>query len=394
MGTYNRQDIVFTRGEGSWLIAEDGTRYLDFNCGIAVNALGHAHPVLVEALQNQASKLWHTSNLYRVAGQERLAEQLMALTFADKVFFTNSGAEACEGAIKTARRYHFVNGNPERWRTITFKGAFHGRTLATIAAGGNETYLEGFGEPADGFDVIELGDLDDVKDAITEQTGAVLIEPILGEGGVRVVPDDFMRGLRDLCDEHGILLILDEVQTGASRTGKLFAYQWSGIEPDIMAIAKGIGGGFPLGAFLATNEVAKGMVPGTHGTTYGGNQLAMAVGTAVLDIIAEPDFLDGVQQKALRLKQELAAIKDEFSDIVEEIRGQGLLIGLKLIPPMGDLVSACAAQGLLTVGAAENTMRLIPALNMPDEDLVEGVKRLTTALADLRQALADSKPES
>src|SRR5690606_10106994 len=334
MDTYERQDIVFERGEGSWLISTTGERYLDFGSGVAVNLLGHAHPKLVEVLTDQAHKVWHTSNLYRIAGQERLAERLCAVTFAEKVFFCNSGAEACEGAIKLARRYHHVCGRPERYRIITFQGAFHGRTLATIAAAGNEKYLDGFGPRMPGFDVLPLGDMAAVEAAIGPETAAIMVEPVQGEGGIRVVPAEDLRQLRELCDKHGLLLVLDEVQCGFGRTGKLFAHEWAGITPDVMAIAKGLGGGFPVGAFLATAEAAKGMVPGTHGSTFGGNPLAMAVGNAVLDVVLEPGFLEAVQHKANRLKQELARIKDEHPDVVEEIRGLGLLTGIRMKPPV------------------------------------------------------------
>jgi acetylornithine/N-succinyldiaminopimelate aminotransferase len=385
MPTYGRQDVVFERGEGSWLISTTGERYLDFASGVAVNALGHAHPHLVEALTKQAATLWHTSNLYRVAGQERLAERLCAETFADKVFFCNSGAEACEGAIKTARRYHFASGHPEKTRIITFKGAFHGRTLATIAAAGNEKYLEGFGPDMPGFDNLPFGDHDALLAAITPETAAIMIEPVQGEGGIRVVPHQCLKGLRELCDKHGLLLIFDEVQCGVGRTGKLFAHEWAGIQPDIMAIAKGIGGGFPVGAFMATAEAAKGMVPGTHGSTFGGNPLAMAVGNAVLDVVLEPGFLEAVQQKALRFKQELARIKDEHADKIEEIRGSGLLMGVRLKPAYasGDLVKAATAERFLTVGAGDNVVRLIPPLNIADADIAEASSRLSKALKSL-----------
>jgi acetylornithine/N-succinyldiaminopimelate aminotransferase len=383
MPTYARQNVVFERGEGAWLISTSGERYLDFASGVAVNALGHTHPKLIAALTEQAHKLWHSSNLYRVAGQERLAERLCAATFADKVFFCNSGAEACEGAIKLARRYHFANGAPERWRIITFKGAFHGRTLATIAAAGNEKHLEGFGQPADGFDLVALGDLEAVVKAIGPQTAAIMVEPVQGEGGVRVVDLQFLQALRQLADKHGLLLILDEVQSGMGRTGKLFAHEWSSVTPDVMAIAKGIGGGFPVGAFLASNEAAKGMVPGTHGSTFGGNPLAMAVGNAVLDAILEPGFLDHVQAVALRLKQELARIKDEFPNLVEEVRGSGLLTGIKVKPPYGDVVNACTAEKLLTVGAGDNVVRLLPPLNVTEAEIMESTRRLAAALRRL-----------
>jgi acetylornithine/N-succinyldiaminopimelate aminotransferase len=380
MPTYARQNIAFERGEGAWLIATSGERYLDFASGVAVNALGHAHPKLVAALTAQAEKLWHCSNLYRISGQERLAERLCAATFADKAFMTNSGAEACEGAIKLARRYHFANGHPERWRIVTFKGAFHGRTLATIAAAGNEKYLEGFGQPAPGFDLVPFGDLDAVEKAIGPETAAIMVEPVQGEGGVKVGSNQFLKDLRKLCDKHGLLLVLDEVQCGMGRTGKLFAHEWAGITPDVMAVAKGIGGGFPVGTFLATDEAAKGMVAGTHGSTYGGNPLAMAVANAVLDAVLEPGFLDRVRETGLRLKQELARVKDENPDVVEEVRGSGLLVGIKVKPPMGDVVSACMEEKFLTVGAGENVVRLLPPLNVTDREISEAVQRLSKAL--------------
>ena len=380
MPTYARQNVAFERGEGAWLVATSGERYLDFASGIAVNALGHAHPKLVAALTAQAEKLWHCSNLYRISGQERLAERLCEATFADKAFMCNSGAEACEGAIKLARRYHFANGHPERWRIVTFKGAFHGRTLATIAAAGNEKYLEGFGQPAPGFDLVPFGDLEAVEKAIGPETAAIFIEPVQGEGGVKVGSNQFLKDLRKLCDEHGLLLVLDEVQCGMGRTGKLFAHEWAGITPDVMAVAKAIGGGFPVGTFLATNEAAKGMVAGTHGSTYGGNPLAMAVANAVLDAVLEPGFLDRVRDLGLRLKQALARVKDENPDVVEEVRGSGLLVGIKVKPPMGDVVSACMEEKLLTVGAGENVVRLLPPLNVTEEEITDGVQRLSKAL--------------
>lgn len=382
MGTYARQDVVFARGEGAWLYTTQGERYLDFGSGVAVNTLGHAHPRLIAALEAQAHKLWHTSNLYRVEGQERVAERLCALTFAERVFFCNSGAEACEGAIKIARRYHYVSGRPERQRIVTFRGAFHGRTLATIAAGGNEKYLEGFGPEAGGFDHVALGDIEAVEQVIGPETAAIMVEPIQGEGGVRSAPGTFLADLRRLCDMHGLLLILDEVQTGVGRTGKLFAHEWAGITPDVMAVAKGLGGGFPVGAVLATEEAAKGMTAGTHGSTFGGNPLAMAVASEVLSIVTEPDFLDNVRQRALRLKQSLAGIKDQFPDIVEEVRGEGLLTGLKLkagVPP-GEAVTAALEEKLLLVGAGDNTVRLLPPLNISDEEIAEGAERLQRAL--------------
>lgn len=388
MGTYARQNIVFERGEGSWLLTSEGERYLDFGSGVAVNALGHAHPRLIAALTEQAGKLWHTSNLYRVAGQEKLAAALVAKTFADRVFFCNSGAEACEGAIKAARRYHYVNASPERWRIITFKGAFHGRTLATISAAGNEKYLEGFGPEVEGFDHVPFGDLAAVKAAISSETAAIMVEPIQGEGGVHVAPPEFLSALRDLCDEHGLLLVLDEVQTGVGRTGKLFAHEWSGITPDIMSIAKGIGGGFPMGAVLATAEAAKGLTPGTHGSTFGGNPLAMAVGHAVLETVLEPGFLEAVQLKALRLRQGLAALLDLHPDLVEEIRGSGLLTGLKLKVLPAEAVAACLAERLLVVGASDNVVRIIPPLTVEEAELSDGIDRLSRALSKISKSRA------
>ena len=384
MATYARQDVVFERGEGSWLITPQGDRYLDFGSGVAVNSLGHAHPRLVAALTAQAEKLWHTSNLYRVAGQEELAERLVAATFADRVFFCNSGAEACEGAIKAARRYHYVSGAPERWRIITFKGAFHGRTLATLAAAGNEKYLEGFGPEVPGFDHLSFGDLEAVANAIGPETAAIMVEPIQGEGGVRESSPEFLRGLRALCDENGLLLVLDEVQTGTGRTGKLFAHEWAGITPDVMAVAKGIGGGFPMGAVLATEEAAKGLTPGMHGSTFGGNPLAMAAGAAVLDVVLERGFLENVQLKSLRLKQGLVRLKDQFPDLVLDVRGQGLLTGAKLAVAPAEAVSAALAEKLLIVGAGENVIRILPPLNVGDDEIADGVDRLARALASLQ----------
>ncbi len=390
MGTYGRQDVVFDRGEGVWIYDDKGNKYLDFASGIAVNCLGHAHPKLVAALTAQAQKLWHTSNLYRVSGQEKLAEKLCKATGMDKVFFCNSGAEACEGAIKVARKYHHANGHPERWRLITFKGAFHGRTLATIAAAGNEKYLEGFGKPADGFDILDYdvlakGDVTALEKAIGPETAGIMLEPIQGEGGIRVVSSDMLQAIRALCDKHGILFVADEVQCGMGRTGKLFAFEWAGIKPDIMAVAKGIGGGFPLGAFMATAEAAKGMVPGTHGSTYGGNMLGVAVGNAVFDEVNTPAMLAHVQQVSLGLKQRLAALKDEFPDMIEEIRGAGLLAGVrfKAAVPAGDVVKACTAQKFLTVGAGDNVVRIMPPLNVTDAEVADAVNRLTAALKSM-----------
>lgn len=390
--TYARAPLRFERGEGVWLIAEDGTRYLDFAAGVAVNSLGHAHPHLVSALKEQADKVWHLSNLYEVPGQESLSRRLTEATFADKVFFTNSGAEALECAIKTARRYHFSKGQPEKFHIITFEGAFHGRTLATIAAGGQAKYLEGFGPKAPGFYQVPFGDMAALKAAISEETAAILIEPIQGEGGIRTVPKEFMQELRALCDEYGLLLILDEVQSGVGRTGKLFAYEWAGVTPDIMAVAKGIGGGFPLGACLATEEAASGMVAGTHGSTYGGNPLAMAVGNAVLDVILADDFLQHVRDVSLVFRQGLASLADRFPDVIEEIRGEGLMLGIKAKVPSADLLKAIRAERLLAVPAGENVIRLLPPLVTTAEEAREGLARLERAAeqltAERRQASA------
>jgi acetylornithine/N-succinyldiaminopimelate aminotransferase len=338
-------------------------------------------------LTAQAEKLWHTSNLYRVAGQEDLARRLGELTFAERVFFCNSGAEACEGAIKVARRAHFTAGRPERARIITFAGAFHGRTLTALAAAGNAKYLEGFGPPAEGFDQVAFLDTDAAEAIIGPETAAIMVEPIQGEGGVHVATPEFLRALRALCDRYGLYLILDEVQSGMGRSGKLFAHEWAGITPDVMAVAKGIGGGFPVGAILTTAAMAEGMTPGTHGSTYGGNPLAMAVAGEVLSIISEPAFLEGIQDKALRLKQSLAGLKDGFPDIIEEVRGQGLLVGIKVKPPAAEVVKAAIAEKLLLVGAADNTVRILPPLNVTEDEIAEGIARLSRACAALAETV-------
>jgi acetylornithine/N-succinyldiaminopimelate aminotransferase len=377
--TYNRADVAFVRGEGPYLFAEAGERYLDFGAGIAVNAFGHANPKLVAALTEQAGKLWHTSNLYRVPGQESLSKRLVESTFADTVFFTNSGAEACECAFKMARRYQHVSGHPERYRIVTFEGAFHGRTLAGIAAGGQAKHLEGFGPKVDGFDQVQAGDLKALEAAIGNETAAILIEPIQGEGGVRPVPAEFLRTLRKICDERGLLLIFDEIQTGVGRTGKLFAYEWLGIAPDIMAIAKGIGGGYPLGACLATAEAAKGMTAGTHGSTYGGNPLGMAVGAAALDLVLAPGFLEHVRKIANYLNQQLGQLIAEHPSVFEDVRGQGLMLGLKLRVPNTEFVTAARKCGLLVVGAGDNVVRLLPPLIIEEPQVREAIAMLSSA---------------
>ncbi|MCE2933945.1 MAG: aspartate aminotransferase family protein [Hyphomicrobiales bacterium] len=383
--TFARAELAFERGDGAWLTSTDGRRYLDFAAGIAVNVAGHSHPRLVSALTEQAGKLWHVSNIYRIPEGERLAKRLTELTFADVVFFTNSGAEALECAIKMARKYHAANGNPERYRLITFEGAFHGRTLATIAAGGQKKYLEGFGPPVEGFDQVAFGDHKALEAAIGPETAGILIEPVQGEGGVRPVPPQCMRGLRELCDKHGILLVLDEVQSGVGRSGKLFAHEWSGITPDIMAVAKGIGGGFPMGACLATREAGKGMVAGTHGSTYGGNPLAMAVGNAVLDVVTAPGFLENVQHMSLRLSQRLAELKDRFPGVIAEVRGSGLLMGLKMQVPNTEFVAALRNEGLLTVGAGDNVVRLLPPLIIGEEEVRYATEAIERAAATFAQ---------
>lgn len=389
--TYARADVAFEKGEGSWLVARGGERYLDFGSGIAVNVLGHAHPHLVAALTEQAGKLWHVSNLFQIPEGERLAQRLVDATFADRVFFCNSGAEANEGAIKMARRYHHERGQPERYRVITFEGAFHGRTLATIAAGGQKKYLEGFGPKVEGFDQVPFGDHEALRAAITPETAAIMIEPVQGEGGLRPVPPQCLRGLRELCDERGLLLIMDEVQTGVGRTGKLFAHEWSGIAPDIMTIAKGIGGGFPLGAILATEAAGAGLTAGTHGTTFGGNPLAMAVGNAVLDVVLAPGFLDDVQKKALLLKQRLAEIRDRHPSVIDDVRGMGLLAGVRAVVPNGDLVAAMRAQKLLSIPAGDNVVRLLPPLNVSEAEIHEAVARLDAACAAIEAKAASAQ---
>ncbi len=386
--TYARAPIALERGEGAWAITADGARYLDFGAGIAVNSLGHAHPHLVEALTQQAQRIWHTSNLYTMPEGEKLARRLCEATFAERVFFTNSGAEANECAIKMARKYHAAKGHPERYRIVTFEGAFHGRTLATIAAGGQQKYIDGFGPKVDGFDQVPFDDEAALKSAITPETAALMIEPIQGEGGLRSVPMRVLKRLRELCDEHGLMLIFDEIQTGVGRTGKFFAYELGGVVPDIMSIAKGIGGGFPMGACLATEEAASGMTLGTHGTTFGGNPLAMAVGNAVLDVILADGFLDQVQKTALRLRQSLAQLKDQHPDVIEEIRGEGLMLGLKLKTPNTDFVAQARAAGVLVVAAGDNVVRLLPPLIIGESEVAEAVARLDKAAGAVEAELA------
>jgi acetylornithine/N-succinyldiaminopimelate aminotransferase len=385
--TYNRAPLAFVKGEGSWLIAEDGSRYLDLGAGIAVNALGHAHPALVKAISDQAAKLWHVSNLYRIPEQEKLAEMLVDKTFADTVFFTNSGTEAAELAIKVARKYHYDNDQADRIQIIAFEGAFHGRSTGAIAAAGSEKMTKGFGPLMPGFTQLKWGDHEALQKAVTTQTCAVIIEPVQGEGGIRAVPDQCLKGLRDLCDSTGTLLIFDEVQCGMGRTGKLFAHEWSGITPDIMMVAKGIGGGFPLGAVLATENAASGMVAGTHGSTYGGNPLGCTVGAAVMQIVSDDAFLDAVSRKSAQFRQGLEGLVASHPQVFEAVRGQGLILGLKCKAANTDIVKAAYAEHLLTVPAADNVLRLLPALNIEDADITESLARLSRTATRVEASL-------
>ena len=384
--TYNRAAVSFERGVGARAYTAEGVEYLDFGAGVAVNSCGHAHPHLVQALNEQASKIWHTSNIYQMPGQTKLAERLIAHSFADTVFFCNSGTEATELAIKMARKFHYVNGAPERIDIITFEGAFHGRTLAALAAGGQEKYLEGFGPKASGFVQVPFGDHKALEAAIGPNTAAIYIEPVQGEGGIRPVPHQCLRGLRELCDKHGILLLFDEIQCGIGRTGKLFAHEWAGITPDIMAVAKGIGGGFPLGVVLATENAAKGMVAGTHGSTFGGNPLATAVGNAVLDVVLGKGFLDNVLRQSINLKQKLERLKDQHPSIIEDVRGSGLMMGIKCKVPNTALQKAALDEKLLIIGAGDNVVRLLPPLIVNDADVTEAVNKLERACIALEKA--------
>ena len=381
--TYNRVPVSFETGDGAWLTATDGTRWLDFGAGIAVNALGHAHPALVETLTAQAGRIWHLSNLYEIPQQQALADRLVELTFADTVFFTNSGTEACELAVKMARKFWHDEGRPERTDIVTFSGSFHGRSSAAIAAAGSDKMTKGFGPLLPGFIHVDWGDHDALSNAISDTVGAILIEPVQGEGGIRPLPDQCLKGLRDLCDEHGLLLILDEVQCGVGRTGRLFAHEWAGVEPDIMMVAKGIGGGFPLGAVLATERAAQGMTAGTHGSTYGGNPLGCAVGLKVLDIVADPQFLERVNRNAGLLRQKLEGLVAAHPQVFEGVRGQGLMLGLKCRAVNTDVVKAGYAQHLLTVPAADNVVRLLPPLNITEDEIALAVDRLDAAAGGL-----------
>lgn len=385
--TYSRAPLTFVKGEGSWLYEADGRRFLDLGAGIAVNALGHAHPALVAALSEQANALWHVSNLYNIPAQQKLADQLVDQTFADTVFFTNSGTESCELAVKMARKYWFDKDQPERTDIITFAGSFHGRSSAGIAAAGSEKMTKGFGPLLPGFVHLDFGDHDALTEAAKSGTVAgILIEPVQGEGGIRPLPDACLKGLRDLCDEHGILLMLDEVQCGVGRTGKLFAHEWAGITPDIMMVAKGIGGGFPLGAVLATEDAASGMTAGTHGSTYGGNPLACAVGSTVMAIVSDDAFLADVNRKAGLLRQKLEGLIASHPDVFESVRGTGLMLGLKCAAVNIDVVNAGYDNGVLTVPAADNVIRLLPALTISDDDIQAAVEKLDAAATQVSQS--------
>ena len=371
--TYARADVSFERGEGAYLFTGEGKKYLDFTSGVAITGLGHCHPHLVKVLTEQAQKLWHCSNLFEVAGQHKLARRLIDHTFADTAFFCNSGAEALECAIKTARKYHAATGHPEKYRLIACTGSFHGRTLATLAAAGNEKYLAGFGPPAPGFDHVPFGNLNEMRAAVTGETAAILVEPVHGEGGLATPPEGYLKGLRAVCDEFGLLLVYDEVQCGMGRTGKLFAHEWEGVPPDILATAKALGGGFPVGTCLATERAAVGMTPGTHGSTFGGNPLAMAVANGVLDIMLADGFFAQVNEVATVLHRRLDGLAAKYPAVIAERRGQGLLTGFKCVVPNTDMVARLRENGLLAVGAGENVVRLLPPLIIDTSHVDEAI---------------------
>jgi len=383
MPSYGRADIAFEKGDGPYLYATDGRKFLDFGSGVAVLSLGHNHPHLVEALVAQAGKVWHTSNLYNIPEQQRLADRLVANSFAETVFFCNSGAESVEASIKLMRKYHSANGNPERYRMISFSGSFHGRTLATISAGASDAHRAGFGPAVDGFDHVAFGNMNEVRAAITGETAGIMIEPVQGEGGIRPADPRFLQDLRTLCDEEGLLLMFDEVQTGMGRTGKLWAYEWSGVKPDVMSSAKGLGGGFPIGACLATAEAAKGITAGTHGSTFGGNPLATAVANAVLDVMLEPGFLPHVVEMSKLLNAELKAVARRHPAVIEEVRGVGMLLGLKCVVPNATLSAKAFEHGLLTVLAGDNVMRFLPPLIIDDSHVSEAIGILEACCRDL-----------
>jgi len=379
MPSYARVDIAFDRGDGAYLFTSDGKRYLDFASGVAVTALGHGHPHLVEALTNQAAKLWHCSNLFRIPEQERLAHRLVANSFADTAFFCNSGAEAVEAGLKLVRKFQHDTGNPDRYRMVTFNGSFHGRTLSTISASANAAHQAGFGPLVEAFDHVAFGNLNEVRDAITPETAGILVEAVQGEGGIRPGDAAFLKGLREACDEFGLLLFFDEVQTGMGRTGHLFGYEWAGVTPDVIAIAKGLGGGFPVGACLATERAAIGITPGTHGSTFGGNPLAMAVANAVLDVLLEDGFLAGVRSTGDALMRRMDGVARQWPQIIDSVRGVGMLIGLKCVVPAGEVVTACREAGLLTVPAGDNVVRLLPPLIIGESHVAEAVEMVGIA---------------
>ena len=383
MQTYARVDLAFERGEGVYLYATDGTRYLDFGCGVAVTSLGHSHPHLVAALTAQVQKLWHSSNLYRIPEQERLADRLVANSFADAAFFCNSGAEAVEAGLKLCRKYHDDNGHPERYRVITFEGNFHGRTLATLSAGNNAAHRKGYEPIVDGFDPVAFGNLNEVRNAVTGETAAILVEPVQGEGGIRPADPRFLEGLRAVCDEYGLLLFFDEVQTGFGRTGKLWGYEHSSIAPDVMAIAKALGGGFPVGGLLARGDVAKSFVPGSHGSTFGGNQLAMTAANAALDVMLADGFLARAAKMGDLLMERVRAVAKKHPKVIAEVRGRGLMVGLKCAVPSGDVNAALRGQRLLAVLAGDNVVRLVPPLVIEESHIDEAMAALDAACAEL-----------
>jgi acetylornithine/N-succinyldiaminopimelate aminotransferase len=383
MPSYGRVDIAFERGEGVYLFTEDGRRFLDFGAGVAVVSLGHAHPHLVEALKAQADKVWHTSNLYNISGQTRLAERLVANSFADTVFFCNSGAESVEASIKLMRKYHSANGNPERYRMITFSGSFHGRTLATISAGASDAHRAGFGPPVDGFDHVAFENMNEVRAAVSGETAGIIVEPVQGEGGIRPADPRFLKELRALCDEEGLLLMFDEVQTGMGRTGKLWGYEWSGVEPDVMSSAKGLGGGFPIGACLATAEAAKGITAGTHGSTFGGNPLAVACANAVLDVMLEPGFFDHVVAMGKLIGEELNGLAKKHPKVIDSARGTGMMWGMKCVVPNAELSAKAFARGLLTVLAGDNVLRLLPPLIAEESHIRDAISILDESCGEL-----------
>ena len=386
MSNYGERTLAFEKGEGAYLYSTDGRRFLDFASGIAVTALGHCHPHLVAALQEQAGKLWHTSNLFRIPAQERLAERLAAHSFADKSFFCNSGVEAFEGAVKLARKYQDDQGHPNRWRIVTCEGAFHGRSLAAIAASGNEKYLKGFSPVAPGFSTVAFNNLNELRAAVTDETAAIMVEPIQGEGGINAAHLDYLERLREVCDEYGLLLIFDEIQCGIGRTGKLFAHEWCNAKPDIMLLAKGLGGGFPVGAILATESVSASFTPGSHGTTFGGNPLAMSVGNAVLDVLLADGFLDQVVENGKAMKDGLVAMAQRHPGVIQEVRGAGLMLGLKLSLPNLDFIARLRDDGMLAVPASDNVVRLLPPLIIGKAEVEEGLDKLERCCLGLAQA--------